>query len=45
MSQKLRGASSLLSDNGCVWLDDNAEVTIYFFSLADAKNNFLQIGI
>ena len=30
MSQKLRGAPRLLFGNGCAWLDDNAEVKIFF---------------
>ena len=45
ISQKLRGAPRLLFSNGCIWLDDIAEVIIFFFSLADAKFNFLQIGV
>ena len=45
MSQKLRGTPRLLFRNGCFWLDDIAELKILFFSLADAKFNFLQIGV
>ena len=45
MSSKMRGAPRLSFGNGCVWLDDYAEVKIFVFSLADAKFNFLQIGV